>query len=182
MQKRYMNLYVIRHGETERNVKGLINGHNDGSLTEKGIKQAQEASNKIKDLEIELIFCSPLARAKETCSHVNVNNIDVIYDKRLVERNAGDLDSTTINNIDWDIWYDYTIDFIGNNTEGFRSVYNRIAEFLTWLKLNYNDKNILLVTHGDVFKAIYLYFNPNITMNEIRAYEKKNCEIAKFDL
>ena len=177
-----MNLYVIRHGQTQCNVKWLINGHNDISLTEKGINQAKKAADTIKNLDIDLIFCSPLVRAKETCLYVNINNIDVIYDKRLVERDAGDLDQTSINNIDWDIWYDYTIDFIGNNTEGFRSVYNRIAEFLTWLKLKYSDKNILLVTHGDAFKAIYLYFNQNINVDEIRSYEKDNCEIAKFEL
>ena len=70
-----MKLYVVRHGQTEINVKGQINGHNDIGLNEKGIKQAKEAGKKVKDLKIDLVFCSPIKRTRETCMNVNVNQI-----------------------------------------------------------------------------------------------------------
>lgn len=177
-----MNLYVIRHGETNVNVNGLINGHNTIGLNETGIMQAKKASEEIGKLKLDLIFCSPLERTKETCSYININKIGVIYNSCLAERYAGDLEGKTIKQIDWDLWYDYTKSVIYNNTEGFKSVYDRITIFLNWLKENYKDKNILLVTHGDVFKAIYLYFNPVLKIKDILAYEKANCEIQKFEL
>lgn len=59
-----MNLYVIRHGEVDLNVKKLLNGRNDSFLTENGIKQAKRASKEIKNTDIELVICSPLKRTK----------------------------------------------------------------------------------------------------------------------
>jgi len=177
-----MNLYVIRHGQTNVNVNGLINGHNSIGLNETGIVQAKKAGEEIGNLNLDLIFCSPLVRTKETCFYVNVNKIGVIYNSCLAERYAGDLECTSVKQIDWPLWYDYTKSAIYNNTEGFKSVYDRISTFLNWLKESYKNKKILLVTHGDVFKAIYLYFNPGLGLKEILAFEKANCEIQKFEL
>lgn len=177
-----MNLYVIRHGETERNVKQLINGHNNGSLTKFGIKQAKEASKIIKKLKIDLIICSPLVRAKETCKYINVNNLEIIYDERIIERDSGDLEGEPISLINMNYWFDPNNEVIYKNSEGFKKLYKRISDFLEYLKGNYENKTILLVTHGDVCKAINYYFNPNITTEQIIAYEKNNCEIIKFTL
>lgn len=177
-----MKLYVIRHGETDVNVKGQVNGHNTIGLNENGIKQAKEASLIIRNLDIDLIFCSPLVRTKETCYYVNTNNIEVIYDSRLVERDGGSLDQQSVLPIDWNLWYDYSKEIVYKDTEGFKSVYDRISEFLDWLKTEYKNQNILLVTHGDVYKAIYLYFNPALTVKEIIGYHKANCEIGIFEL
>ena len=51
----------------------------------------------MKDLDIDLIICSPLLRARHTCNIVNVNNIEVIYDKRIEERDWGTLTNTKID-------------------------------------------------------------------------------------
>ena len=53
-----------------------------------GIKQAQEASKKIKNLNLDLIICSPLLRTRHTCDIINSNKIKVIYDDRIEERNS----------------------------------------------------------------------------------------------
>ena len=55
-----MKLYVMRHGQTDWNVLGKIQGISDTELNETGIKQAKEAKEKFNQLEIDLIFCSPL--------------------------------------------------------------------------------------------------------------------------
>ena len=53
-------------------------------------------------------------------------------------------------------------------------------EFLDELKEKYPDKAILLVTHGDVCKAIYAYFNNVTDANEINLCGQENCEIRKY--
>ena len=176
-----MKLYVVRHGQTEINVKGQINGHNDIGLNEKGIKQAKEAGKKVKDLKIDLVFCSPIKRTRETCMNVNVNQIEVIYDKRLVERDSRSMEFKPISVIDWDTWYDREREVVFTDTEGFKCVLARVTSFIEEMKRKYKDKNILVVTHGDVCKAFYVYFNPNILDTNIVDYEQPNCGIAEYE-
>ena len=86
-----MKLYVIRHGNTDSN-KSDIYIYNGKLVNEDinniGIKQAQEASKKIKNLNLDLIICSPLLRTRHTCDIINSNKIKVIYDDRIEERNC----------------------------------------------------------------------------------------------
>ena len=145
-----MNLYVLRHAETILNLKKLANGRNIIGINKNGVKQAKLASEKVKNLDINLIISSPLRRTKQTCKIVNKNKIKVIYDKRLLERDTGSMQFKDINKIDMTKWYDINKDIVYKNSEGFKSVLSRVTEFLKEIKEKYNDKNILLVTHGDV--------------------------------
>ena len=87
-----MNLYVMRHGFTKMNKEHKFNGQTDDDLIDEGVKQAEEARETIKNMDFDVIYCSPLLRAKHTCKIVNANNIPVIYDDRLMERTMGELD------------------------------------------------------------------------------------------
>ena len=84
-----MKLYVIRHGRTKCNDENKYNGKLDEDINETGIEQAKKASEEVKNLDIDLIICSPLLRTRHTCELVNINNVPVIYDKRLEERDCG---------------------------------------------------------------------------------------------
>lgn len=174
-----MNLYVMRHGEVDFNLKNQINGRNNCKLNDTGIKQAISKRDEIGNLNIDFIFCSPLERTKQTCMYANQNNISVIYDDRLMERDSASMQYESVNILDLDIWYDINKEIVYKDSEGFKSILNRISEFLNEIKEKYDDKNILLVTHGDVCKAIYMYFNKNEKLN-ISKFEQKNCEIIKY--
>lgn len=58
------------------------------------------------------------------------------------------------------------------------SVYKRVSKLLNELKLNAKEKNILLVTHGGVARAIYWYFNGI----DNSLFDCKNCKIYKYTL
>ena len=45
--------------------------------------------------------------------------------------------------------------------------------------IRHRNKNVLIVTHGDICKAIYLYFNPNT--KDISEFHQDNCEIVKYN-
>ena len=55
-----MILYVARHGETIKNKLGLVQGQTECDLSEKGIKDAEELSNVINDINIDIVISSPL--------------------------------------------------------------------------------------------------------------------------
>ena len=67
-------------------------GQVDEDINEEGIEQAKAARETVKNMNFDVIYCSPLLRAKHTCEIVNCNNVPVIYDDRLKERTLGELD------------------------------------------------------------------------------------------
>lgn len=83
-----MNLYVVRHGKTIVNALDLINARNNIGLNRTGKGQAQMAAKQVENTKIDLIICSPLKRTRQTCKIINKNKIQVIYDDRLLERDA----------------------------------------------------------------------------------------------
>lgn len=173
-------LYVIRHGQVDTNVKNQVNGWNEEELNKTGIEQAKKAGEKLKNIKIDMVFCSPLIRTKQTYNYLNLDNtIPIFYDDRIKERNSNSMVYASVESIDNNIWYDKSKIIIYENTEGFRNIIDRIKEMLEEIKEKYSNKNVLLITHGDVCKAIYLYFNPNI--KDISNFHQNNCEVMEYE-
>jgi len=65
-----MKLIITRHGETEDNKAGIIQGHLPGKLTDVGINQAKKIALRLKDEKINYIYSSDLARASDTTKEI----------------------------------------------------------------------------------------------------------------
>ena len=63
-----MILYVVRHGETEKNKYGLIQGQTECDLSKNGIEKAKELIPIVRNLKIDVVISSPLKRAYDTAS------------------------------------------------------------------------------------------------------------------
>jgi len=101
-------IYITRHGQTNWNVLRKVMGKIDEPLNEKGIEQAHLTKESLKDLEINLIICSPLLRARQTAEIINeVLNIEIIYDNRLLERDYGEFEGMETKNFDFWKYWDY---------------------------------------------------------------------------
>ncbi|MDO8740608.1 MAG: histidine phosphatase family protein [Candidatus Woesearchaeota archaeon] len=85
-----MKLIIIRHGETEDNVKGLLQGHKHGKLTKTGIEQARKLAFRLKDEEIDAIYSSDLQRAKDTTEEIaKFHKVPIHYTSELREQHLG---------------------------------------------------------------------------------------------
>jgi 2,3-bisphosphoglycerate-dependent phosphoglycerate mutase len=90
-------LVLVRHGQSEWNLKNLFTGWRDVDLTELGHKEAKEAGAKLKarGLKFDIAFTSALIRAQKTCQHildaVGQSDLKTIRDQALNERDYGDL-------------------------------------------------------------------------------------------
>ncbi|KAI8456448.1 histidine phosphatase superfamily [Phakopsora pachyrhizi] len=90
-------LVLVRHGESEWNKLNLFTGWKDPALTEKGREEAKKAGQKLKDegFKFDIAFTSALSRAQTTLSIMlevlGQNDITIIKDKALNERDYGDL-------------------------------------------------------------------------------------------
>lgn len=177
-----MKVYVVRHGQTIVNVKELINARNIIGINREGKKQAGIAAKQMEKIKIDLIFCSPLRRTKQTCKIINKNKLRVIYDKRLLERDSRSMQFKDAKKLDLEEWYDVNKTTVYKNSEGFKNIIERVKNFLEEMQSKYPDKSILLVTHGDVCKAIYAYINNITDAKEIDLSEQGNCEIREYDI
>lgn len=177
-----MNLYVIRHGRTDDNDKGIFNGRYDEDINKTGIEQAKKASREVAKLNIDLIICSPLLRTRHTMELINVNNVPVIYDELLMERDYGELTCKSVKLTEGhNMWgYNKSVDFEG--LEQAKDIINRGKKCLDNIKNKYADKNILIVTHNGMARAIYAYFNgiPE-DGNLYNCGRQDNCEIKKYE-
>ncbi len=90
-------LVLVRHGQSEWNLKNLFTGWRDPDLTEKGHDEAKAAGRILGErcLKFDIAFTSDLQRAQKTCQHildgVGQSDLETIRDQALNERNYGDL-------------------------------------------------------------------------------------------
>ncbi|GAA2840294.1 phosphoglycerate mutase [Aminobacter aminovorans] len=90
-------LVLVRHGQSEWNLKNLFTGWRDPGLTEQGHAEAKSAGEKLKarGLKFDIAFTSALARAQTTCQHIldalGQSDLQTIRNAALNERDYGDL-------------------------------------------------------------------------------------------
>ncbi|MHC5307563.1 2,3-bisphosphoglycerate-dependent phosphoglycerate mutase [Bartonella sp. LJL80] len=90
-------LVLVRHGQSEWNLKNLFTGWKDPDLTEKGHEEAISAGKKLKaqGLKFDIAYTSALHRAQTTCQHIldemGQPDLKTIKDQALNERDYGDL-------------------------------------------------------------------------------------------
>lgn len=90
-------LVLVRHGQSDWNLKNLFTGWRDPDLTEQGHKEALSAGKKLRaeGLKFDIAFTSSLLRAQTTCQHIldemGQSELKTIKDQNLNERDYGDL-------------------------------------------------------------------------------------------
>lgn len=89
-------LVLLRHGRTAWNHARRVQGHRDISLDDEGRAQAERAAKAVADLAPALLWCSDLARARETCAYVaTATGLTPSYDARLREFGLGEREGLT---------------------------------------------------------------------------------------
>lgn len=177
-------LYVVRHGKTGWNDKKRTMGCMDIPLCDEGIEQAKELKDKLEKINIDLIICSPLTRAKETANIINEDkNVEIKIENKIVERSMGDLECSNYPSYEENerIWSleENTDDYYIEPMVNFK---NRIYNYLDKLVEQYNDKDVLLVTHGGVTALINCYFNNSLEEGSITNKFLENGVIESYNM
>ena len=92
-----MELYLVRHGETDENQKGKYLGRTDVPLNQKGRLQAQRLKNKLP--EMNMVFASPMQRTVETARILCPTQQKIWFMDGLKERDFGIFDNMTYRQI-----------------------------------------------------------------------------------
>lgn len=175
-------IYFVRHGKTDYNEKNLLSGGDlDISINEEGKKQAKITAKLLKNVKFDVIFCSPLIRAKETCKEILKfhKNVQVYFDERIVELKLGKLNGEFAQGYDELLW---KIDEKPKMKvkETLSEFYDRCASFLNEVREKYRDKNVLVVAHNGVGAMFKWYFYGEPKDKDLTNYFSDNCEIVKF--
>ena len=111
-----------------------------------------------------------------------MNNVPVIFDNRIEERDCGIYTGKDLGEFyNTDYWNYYSKAKV-EGLETIKNLFKRIKIFLDEIKEKYKDKNILLVTHGGVARAVYFYFNELPKDGMLQEFGSSNCEIVEYKI
>lgn len=180
-------LFVIRHGETEYNRLKLFMGQANPELNKNGLKQAESLGKKAKKLSIDLILSSTKIRCKQTAKIVNKYlDKEIIYDRRLVERNIGVYKGLTEKEVKDKYQGSFKNDIVKiyNETppkgESANHVQKRVFAAMRDVIRKFPDKRILVITHGYTARMINKFFNPNISERDFFKFAIKKTNMKEF--
>lgn len=146
------NFFLVRHGETDWNLAGKIQGATDIPLNDTGRAQAHATGAKMQGRNWDVIVASPLSRAMETASiiasHLGLPEPRPI--DGIVERNYGAAEGLTGPEVE--SFYPNDSPVPGRETRG--EVQARVVAALHELAAEFKGKNVIVVCHGGVIRAM----------------------------
>jgi broad specificity phosphatase PhoE len=138
-------LLLVRHGETDWNADGRLQGHTDRSLNDYGRRQAQQLAEALGAEKLDAIYSSDLARARETAEIVAERlGLSVVLDPDLREK-------------DWGTWEGLTsterlhIELVGEPVEAHQK---RMLGALERIAARHPHGRVLVVTHGGSMRRV----------------------------
>lgn len=146
-------LYLLRHGQTEFNVKKLVQGRCDSPLTDLGRKQAGMAAAWLKghDVVPNKVVSSPLGRATDTASLVATELLgpDAAVEpcEGIIERSYGTFEEGPHDALPTDVW-DPGEDLVPFGGEGSHALQERMVSTLAYLMSAEDVETLLAVSHG----------------------------------
>ncbi|MEK3822253.1 histidine phosphatase family protein [Cytobacillus sp. FSL W8-0315] len=141
---------LVRHGETDWNSFGKLQGRTDIPLNSNGINQARECGKFLASANWDLIVTSPLQRAKQSAEIISsLINIPIYEMADFLERDYGDAEGMTVK--------ERTVAFPDKNypnQENRNSLNKRVMIGLEKIIQSYKCRRVILVAHGAVINAI----------------------------
>ncbi|KRL05408.1 histidine phosphatase family protein [Liquorilactobacillus oeni] len=182
-------LYIIRHGQSEANAAGILQGSKiDTPLSAKGKQQALEVQRRLTaaSLHFDHVFASPLLRAAQTAQLIAPQSVTT-FDSRLCEFDYGDWDGQleTVIHQRYARFFDEKMNLLPDSEkvshgESFEAVTKRLHHFFNELNKNYPEQTILVASHGFTIK---LMLNAILGITNLAGLnEPSNAGLTKIEL
>jgi len=192
----FTRMFFIRHGQSEWNQKGLIQGTLDIPLNETGIQQAKALAQLLATrYSIDIIYSSPASRALRTAKYINENfNVDLFVNENLAEIDFGDLVKHAIADLD-KVHAEYMKAFrhftasnrsLGTSRpdlpggEPYPHVEIRIHSFIKKILSEHKGKKIAVVSHGSFLRCLLTILAGGSLKNHI-PYWIENASLSVVD-
>ncbi|MEI6191312.1 MAG: class I tRNA ligase family protein [bacterium] len=172
------NFLVVRHGEADNNVLGIISSdpNRPHHLTEKGRSQVLALAGNLKSKKIDLIYVSPFVRTQETAKilsqALNIAPENVITDDRIHEVYAGELDGKS--DAEYQRFFESRMEKFDKTPKGgenYTDIKNRMTSFVYDINSKNKDKNILIISHNT---PVWLMFSGVLGLTPNQAVELRH--------
>lgn len=181
-----MKLIATRHAETNYNVQDLVNYDPtvDVHLTDKGIKQAEELAEQLKDFQFDAIYISRLGRTKQTAEIINRYHGQDLVVNELLDDTRNGFEGRPYSEAK--AWRNAQPDPVNarylGKYESVSDMTERVRRFLDYLKAHHRgDVTILIVTSSHLIKQLRL-LNGEITMQELLSAPAKHATYYTFEI
>ncbi len=177
-----IKLAMVRHGQTNYNLQGLVQGRINNPLNANGRQQAHELATHLKaeNKDFDAILASPLSRALETAyivkNELNIGGpIEIV--QHFVERDFSFLDGQSV-----DISRALIREGkpISNGFENNEALINRIVRAAYELLKHHDGQELLCVAHSHVLKSLLVYADPK--QFNFADYYLSNGDIIFFEI
>ena len=161
-----MQICLVRHGETDWNNLGKLQGREDIPLNMAGIEQMNDTADYLKNFYWKVIICSPLLRAKKSAEIIakKTGNLKICEDVDFIERDYGKASGMTTD--------ERKLSFPDGKwigAEALETLQNRTVNALLKHVQKYEGNNIIIVSHGAAIYSILAYLSRNeIGTGEVR--------------
>lgn len=176
-------ILVIRHGETDWNAQGRLQGTLDTPLNNRGLKQAALAARLLKERDIQVIYASPMLRARRTAEIISeAIGAPVVFRDGLREKDFGAMQGLRVDEIDalyggmlWEMRS--VLDLAPPGGESSTDVIQRLIPVIEEIKAL--KQRTLIVTHGAVARVLYgMLASPE--EEAFHQFKLDNCEVLSF--
>lgn len=154
-------LYIIRHGETDWNIIGKLQGQIDIPLNAQGIEQAKKAASVLKNKNVSLaaLYSSDLQRAHQTAHQISeLFSLHIITTPHLRERHVGILQGLTKQQVyetHGKHWEDIVDTVAGGETKA--ELLIRFTNQISLIARNHSNESVAIVTHGHAIRQLIDY-------------------------
>lgn len=156
-------LYFIRHGITHWNIDGRYQGSTDIELSEDGINQAKALGNRFKNIDLDVIYASPLKRAYRTAEEVaSATGKSIIKQDLFREINFGEWEGHNNKELEekfGDAYATFTKDPMTAPMPGegsFQIAMKRGLKGIEEILEEHKGKNIAIVSHGALLRVMMI--------------------------
>ncbi|SRR5260221_344764 len=165
MKNIYTTLYVVRHGQSEWNEKGLVQGQTESPLTTLGEEQAKQLGKELRHIHFDKVFASDLTRARQTAELISLERqLEIETTKLLRERQFGHYEGKPwealrlLDEMQLTVEEDKRFSFKPHpDIESDEELVSRFITFLREVSVSYPGKTLLVVTHGGIIRALLLH-------------------------
>lgn len=156
------HICLVRHGQTEWNLLGKLQGQTDIPLNETGKRQAEECREFLKKSDWDVLITTSLKRARKTADIINESlKLPIVEMDHFKERHFGEGEGLSREERE-KRYPDFNFPFM----ESYEELVVRVHEGMEEIHAQFPDQKVLLVAHGAVINAVLREFHQEKAVQE----------------
>jgi broad specificity phosphatase PhoE len=179
-----MKLILVRHGETEWNATGRVQGEADIPLNRKGLEQARKVAARLKTEPVDIIYSSSMKRARQTTEAIaKFHKVPIRYSNLIRERKFGKLGgmpNEEYRRIREKEGIEFHL-FRPPGGENYMDLQKRVKKFLAMIRKKHSSQTVVVVSHGGIIRTIITILTKRPLAN-VHEIEQHNAAVNIIEL